>query len=145
MQDIHHLISDCSNQINQNITGINYLEKLKYLLIDKFKSIDLNYLKKYVEYDKEQKIGDNNIVVSFKNHPLSSLSIKKIVHNDNLTIIINGLLTLNLYESAGSKKTNNLILNKYMGIVLMKDTLIDETIAKDTMVINILISNNIDN
>ena len=32
-----------------------------------------------------------------------------------------------------------------MGIVLMKNTLIDETIAKDTMIINILISNNIDN
>ena len=37
MQDIENIISQQSNQINGKILGINYLEKLKYNLIDNLK------------------------------------------------------------------------------------------------------------
>ena len=38
--EINNILSDCNNQINENIVGLNYLEKLKYLLIEKIRDLD---------------------------------------------------------------------------------------------------------
>ena len=41
MQDIDNVISDYIKQFDNKILGINFLEKLKYLLIDKIKTYSL--------------------------------------------------------------------------------------------------------
>ena len=37
--EIDSVISNCNNKINDKIIGVNYLEKLKFLLIDSLKEI----------------------------------------------------------------------------------------------------------
>ena len=38
--EIDNIISNCNNKINDKIIGVNYLEKLKFFLIDSLKEND---------------------------------------------------------------------------------------------------------
>ena len=40
IQEINNIVLNKNNEINENIIGINYLEKLKYLIIENFKILD---------------------------------------------------------------------------------------------------------
>ncbi|MEC7744857.1 MAG: hypothetical protein VX534_00275, partial [Pseudomonadota bacterium] len=40
--EIDNIISNCNNKINDKIIGINYLEKLKFFLIDSLKENDFS-------------------------------------------------------------------------------------------------------
>ena len=139
MQDIDNLISDCINQINEKINGINFLEKIKFSLIDKMKSIDLLNFENI--NNKEQYINNANINLLTKiektNENVSK--IKKTIDNDNLTIILEGLKTISIHEKLISKSVNQQYLSKYVGMVLAKNTIIDEIITKDTILLNISI------
>ena len=139
MQDIDNLISDCINQINEKINGINFLEKIKYSLIDRIKSIDLLNLENVI--NKEHYINNANINLLTKiekaNENVSK--IKKTIDNDNLTIILEGLKTISIHEKLISKSVNQQYLSKYVGMVLAKNTIIDEIITKDTILLNISI------
>jgi len=139
MQDIDNLISDCINQINEKINGINFLEKIKYSLIDRIKSIDLLNFENI--NNKEYYISNANINLLIKiekaNENVSK--IKKTIDNDNLTIILEGLKTISIHEKLISKSVNQQYLAKYVGMVLAKNTIIDEVITKDTILLNISI------
>ena len=139
MQDIDNLISDCINQINEKINGINFLEKIKYSLIDRIKSIDLLNFESI--NNKELYINNANINLLTKiektNENVSK--IKKTIDNDNLTIILEGLKTISIHEKLISKSVNQQYLAKYVGMVLAKNTIIDEIITKDTILLNISI------
>ena len=139
MQDIDNLIFDCINQINEKINGINFLEKIKFSLIDKMKSIDLLNFENI--NNKEQYINNANINLLTKiekaNENISK--IKKTIDNDNLTIILEGLKTISIHEKLISKSVNQQYLSKYLGMVLVKNTIIDEIITKDTILLNISI------
>jgi len=139
MQDIDNLISDCINQINEKINGINFLEKIKYSLIDRIKSIDLLNFENI--NNKEYYISNANINLLIKiekaNENVSK--IKKTIDNDNLTIILEGLKTISIHEKLISKSVNQQYLAKYVGMVLAKNTIIDEIITKDTILLNISI------
>ena len=139
MQDIDNLISDCINQINEKINGINFLEKIKFSLIDKMKSIDLLNFENI--NNKEQYINNANINLLTKiekaNENVSK--IKKTIDNDNLTIILEGLKIISIHEKLISKSVNQQYLSKYVGMVLAKNTIIDEIITKDTILLNISI------
>ena len=139
MQDIDNLISDCINQINEKINGIKFLEKIKYSLIDRIKSIDLLNFENI--NNKEQYINNANINLLTKiekaNENVSK--IKKTINNDNLTIILEGLKIISIHEKLISKSVNQQYLSKYLGMVLAKNTIIDEIITKDTILLNISI------
>jgi len=144
MQDIDNLISDCINQINEKINGINFLEKIKYSLIDRIKSIDLLNFENI--NNKEYYISNANINLLIKiekaNENVSK--IKKTIDNDNLTIILEGLKTISIHEKLISKSVNQQYLAKYVGMVLAKNTIIDEIITKDTILLNISIVDRIE-
>ena len=65
--------------------------------------------------------------------------IKKTIDNDNLTIILEGLKIISIHEKLISKSVNQQYLSKYLGMVLAKNTIIDEIITKDTILLNISI------
>ena len=139
MQDIDNLISDCINQINEKINGINFLEKIKYSLIDRIKSIDLLNFENI--NNKEYYISNANINLLIKIEKVNEnvSKIKKTIDNDNLTIILEGLKTISIHEKLISKSVNQQYLAKYVGMVLAKNTIIDEIITKDTILLNISI------
>ena len=148
MQDIDNIVSDCINQINDKILGLNFLEQLKYPLIDKIKTCDLSKIT--IEIGKEYSIkNDNSNFIVKINQNIENISkIKKKTETDNLSIILDGLKTISIHDKSDAKIINQQFLTKYMGIVLSKDTIIDELVTKDTISLNIIVDHryqNIDN
>ena len=139
MQDIDNLISDCINSINEKINGINFLEKIKYSLIDRIKSIDLINFEGINNKERYVNNGNINFLIKIEKANENTSKIKKTIDNDNLTIILEGLKTISIHEKLISKSVNQQYLSKYVGIVLAKNTIIDELITKGTILLNISI------
>jgi hypothetical protein len=139
MQDIDNLISDCIKRINEKIYGINFLEKIKYSLIDRIKSIDLINFEGINNKEHYINNGNINFLIKIEKANENTSKIKKTIDNDNLTIILEGLKTISIHEKLISKSVNQQYLSKYIGIVLAKNTIIDELITKGTILLNISI------
>ena len=147
LQDIDSMISFCNKKINEKIQGINYLESLKYFLIDKLKEENL---KLEFSDDTSSKLinhshGQNNITVQIEYTKLSISKIKKTLNNINLSIVLNGKKTIQLYENKDSDKSIPINLHKSMGLVLPENTIISENLSKNTIILDIsLITSNSD-
>ena len=99
IKEINDIIEKNNSKINENIVGINYLEKLKYLIIDDLKDgQDKFTLDDLVAAFTEK--NNQSIKFKFKNrslflsinlykNPLSK--IKLCYNNDTLFVVINGV------------------------------------------------------
>ncbi len=133
-KEIDNFIIESNKEINEKILGINYLEKLKFSLIKRI--IDLN-IKSYEEIKNFQEVKEyNNIKLSITfNHYNEALSkLKTSLANDNLCIVLRGLKTLKITNNQDSK---NFTLFQNMGITLPSKTIINESVAKQSTVIDI--------
>ena len=133
-KEIDKVIIESNKKINEKILGINYLEKLKFYLIEKI--TDLN-IKSYEEIKNFQEVKEyNNIKLSIKfNHYNEAVSkLTKPLPNDNLCIILKGLKTFKITNNEESK---NFTLFPNMGITLPSKTIINESIGKHSSIIDI--------
>tara|TARA_B100001996_G_scaffold262883_1_gene205004 strand:+ start:20 stop:469 length:450 start_codon:yes stop_codon:yes gene_type:complete len=133
-KEIDKLIIASNKKINEKILGINYLEKLKFSLIEQI--IDLN-IKSYEEIKNFEEVKEyNNIKLSikFKNYNEALSKIKSPLPNDNLCIILRGLKTFKITNNEVSK---DFTLFPNMGITLPSKMIINESIAKQSSVIDI--------
>ena len=140
IQDFDNIISVSNNQINDKILGINYLEKLKYLLIDKLKILNLSNeknIKNFEQKEIKRKFGVNNLLIKFIFNKESLSKMKTITTNDYLCIVLFGFKSLEIHENLDFKKSQSLNLFPKTGIVISKDTLISESISKDTILLDI--------
>ena len=129
-----------NKEISGKVTGIYYLEKLKYNLIDGLKKINFQ---KEIEVLKDNKIQNQyeqiKLLLTVENYKDSISRIRKKKLNDILTIILQGFNSIKIYENIESKSSKNLNLYKMTGISIPKETVISESISKDTILINIVI------
>jgi hypothetical protein len=133
-KEIDNFIIESNKEINEKILGISYLEKLKFSLIEKI--TDLN-IKSYEEIKNFQEVKEyNNIKLSIKfNHYDEAVSkLTKPLPNDNLCIILKGLKT---FKIINNKETKNFTLYQNMGITLPIKTLVNESIAKQSTIVDI--------
>ena len=140
IQDIHNIISESNNQINDKILGVNYLEKLKYLLIDKLKTFKITSIKNIENLqNKELKISfnQNNLLIKFENYSNPISRIKNTIQNDYLCIVLNGSKSIKIHENSDPSESQSINLFSNTGIVLSKATVISESISKETILINI--------
>ena len=140
IQDIKNIISESNNQINDKILGINYLEKLKYLLIDKLKISKTTSIKNIAKReDKEIKIkhSQNNLLVKFESYPEPLSKIKNIIQNDYLCIVLKGSKSIKIHKNADSTESQSINLFHNTGIILSKATVISESIFRETILLNI--------
>ena len=87
--EIDSIISDCNNKINDKIIGTNYLEKLKFLLIDSLKEKNFSSLNNFSEAtvkELNKKCGENNLVIAIQQYQESLTKIKNECINDFLSI-----------------------------------------------------------
>ena len=139
MQDIDNIISNCINQISDKIIGVNFLEKFKYLLIEKIKSHNFTKLdNNEIEFLKEYQ--DNKFSVKITKITNNVSEMNKMIDRDTLCIIIDGFKTTNVKHNLNHKLDNNIYLSKFMGIVLPKNTKIDELINKDTILMYVYVN-----
>ena len=133
-KEIDNFIIESNKEINEKILGINYLEKLKFSLIKKI--IDSN-INSYEEIKNFQEVKDyNNIKLSITfNHYNEALSkLKNSLPNDNLCIVLRGLKT---FKIINNKESKNFTLYQNMGITLPSKTNVNESIAKQSTIIDI--------
>ena len=139
MQDIDNIISDCINQINIKITGINFLEKLKYPLIDKLKLSNSSNLEKYINKEFLDNYGDNKFSSKIEKISDNRSKIRNKNEKDLLSIVFEGFKTITIKENLNSNNSDKLYLTNFTGIVLEKNTIFDEIIKKNTILLNISI------
>jgi len=133
-KEIDNFIIESNKEINEKILGINYLEKLKFALIEKI--IKLN-IKSYEEIKNFQEVKDyNNIKLSIRlnnyNEALSTL--QNHLPNDNLCIILRGVKT---FKIKNNQESRSFTLFQNMGITLPSKTVVNESIAKQSTIIDI--------
>ena len=138
MQDIDNLISDCINQISEKITGISFLEKLKYILIDNIKLLNQSTLQSIINKEQHLTNSDINFYIKIKKEDENISRIKHSIENDSLSVVIEGLKTISFYKKS-NLSAGSLHFSKHTGVVLSKNTIIDESINKGTISLNIFI------
>ena len=133
-KEIDNFIIESNKEINEKILGISYLEKLKFSLIEKI--TDLN-IKSYEEIKNFQEIKDYNKIklsITFNHYNEALSKLKKSIPNDNLCIILRGLKT---FKIINNKESKNFTLYQNMGITLPSKTNVNESIAKQSTIIDI--------
>ncbi len=146
IKEIRDIIEKNNTEINENIVGINYLEKLKYFFIDilkngqnKFTLDDLTaVLREKNNQSIKFKFKNQSLLLSinlYKN-PLSK--IKLCYDNDTLSVVINGVKKISLFDLHNKKRKVSLSVFKNMGIVLSENTITSEKIAAGSIVMDIV-------
>jgi len=137
MQDIDTIISENNNQINDKILGVNYLEKLKYLLIDSLKNIKISSFNEIKSNEILKTYGANNLKIKIKNYSSSLSKIKNKISSDYLCIVLQGTKSIEFHDILNSKYTNKLNIFPFTGVVLSNNTIISESISKETVLMDI--------
>ena len=143
--EFNNIISEINNQINDKISGINYLEKIKYPLIDKLKLLNLEFDKKFENFEVSHNYSENTLSLYFVNSLDSSSKIKHNLVDDCLLIILNGSKSIKIHEESNSINQVSLNIFSFSGIVLSKNTIISEMTSKDCVFLSIFNKKNINN
>ena len=142
---INDIIEKNNNKINENIVGINYLEKLKYLIIDNLKDYQDTFTLEDLAASLSKK-NNQSIKFEFKNRSLllsinlynNSLSKIKLCNDkDTLSIVIDGVKKITLFDLYDKKRKVSLSIFKNMGIVLSENTITSEKIAAGSIIMDI--------
>ena len=139
--EIDSIISNCNNKINDKIIGVNYLESLKFLLIDSLKEKNFSFIdsiSKETIRELNKTYGENNLVITIQQYQESLTIIKKECINDLLSVVLLGFASLDIYQNNKENELQSLSLFPKTGIVLSKNTLISEKILKDSLILRIV-------
>ena len=133
-KEIDKVIIASNKKINEKILGINYLEKLKFSLIEKIKGLNIRSYEEIKSFKEVKEYDKIKLKITF-NHYTEALSIiKKSLPNDNLCIILSGV---KIFTITNDKESKNLTLYQNMGITLPSKTVVNESIAKQSTIIDI--------
>ena len=132
--EIDNFIIESNKKINAKILGINYLEKLKFSLIEKIIGLNINSYEKIKNFQEVKEYNNIRLSIRFNNYNQSLSKLKKSIPHDNLCIILRGLKTFKITDS---KESKNFTLYQNMGITLPSKINVDESIAKQSTIIDI--------
>ena len=139
--EIDSIIFNCNNKINDKIIGVNYLERLKFLLIDTLKEKDFssfNNISDETAKELNKIYGENNLVITIQQYRKSLTKIKNECINDLLSVVLKGFISLDIYQNHKENELYSLSLFPKTGIVLSKNTFISEKIIKDSLILKIV-------
>ena len=133
-KEIDKLIISSNKKINEKILGINYLEKLKFSLIEQIINLNINSYEEITNFEEVKEYNNIKLSIKFKNYNEALSKIKNPLPNDNLCIVLKGSKTFKITNNEESK---NFTLFPNMGIVLSSKTIINESIGKQSSIIDI--------
>ncbi len=141
---LDELLIEINKSINNKIIGINFLELLKFELIEKFKDLeknDLNSLKLMPTdgniLEKEIDLNNRKIQYKVEYFDKSASQIKEKINNNCLWVILDGLKSITVYDFNNDNKSIFSNLSKNMGIVLSLNTVISSRIVKKSIILSI--------
>ena len=141
---LDELLIEINQSINEKIIGTNFLELLKFELIEKFKVLeknDLNSLKLMptdgAVLEKEIDLNKRKIKYKVEYFDKSISKIKEKIDNNYLWLILEGLKSITIYDFNYEDKYIFSNLSKNMGIVLSLNTVITSRIAEKSIILSI--------
>tara|TARA_B100001245_G_scaffold223648_1_gene196813 strand:- start:323 stop:778 length:456 start_codon:yes stop_codon:yes gene_type:complete len=141
---LDELLIEINQSINEKIIGTNFLELLKFELIEKFKVLeknDLNSLKLMptdgAVLEKEIDLNNRKIKYKVEYFDKSISKIKEKIDNNYLWLILEGLKSITIYDFNYEDKSIFSNLSKNMGIVLSLNTVITSRIAEKSIILSI--------
>jgi len=146
IKEINDIIENNNSKINENIVGINYLEKLKYLVINNLKDNQDKFtldnlvaaLKKENNQSIKFKFKNQSLFLSINLYKNQLSKIKLCYDNDTLSVVINGVKKISLFDLFDKKKKVSLSIFKNMGLVLSENTITSEKIAAGSIIMDIV-------
>ena len=132
--------------INENIVGTNYLEKIKYLIINNLKDSQnkstinnlVDELMKKNNQSKKFEFKNQSLILSINLYKDSLSKIKSCYNNDTLSIVIEGIKIISLFDLHDKKKKISLSILKNMGLVLSENMITSENIAAGSIIMDIM-------
>tara|TARA_Y100001970_G_C14009944_1_gene737862 strand:+ start:156 stop:641 length:486 start_codon:yes stop_codon:yes gene_type:complete len=152
MQEISKKIEDIIveqvNLLNKKIKGINFLELLKFNIIEKIKPLFKNYtFDQTTEFINEKKINNDNILIEIKiifiDKP--SLILKKVLLRDTLIISLKELIQIDVIDNGKNKKIQSFSILPLMGVCLSEKTHINLNFLKNCFYLEIKCEDNVKN
>ena len=144
---LDQLLIEIDKSINEKIVGTNFLELLKFALIEKLNTLAKNDLKNLKLMPpngkilkKEVNLDNRKITYLVEYFDKSVSKLKQKIENDCLNIILEGLKSITIHDSNNNKKTIYSELSKNMGVVLSLNTVITTKISGKSIILSI--SNN---
>jgi len=141
---LDELLIEINQSINEKIIGTNFLELLKFELIEKFKVLeknDLNSLKLMptdgAVLEKEIDLNNRKIKYKVEYFDKSISKIKEKIDNNYLWLILEGLKSITIYDFNYEDKYIFSNLSKNMGIVLSLNTVITSRIVEKSIILSI--------
>ena len=138
------IFADLNKSINEKIVGTNFLELIKFLLIEKLNSLTENDLKNLKLMPLNGKILEKNInldnrkiAYKIEYFDKSVSIIKQKTEEDNLSIILEGYKSIVIYDNTDHEKSIYSNLSKNMGFVLSLNTVITTKIAAKSILLSI--------
>ena len=150
-KELEHIILDEFNNVNDKLIGINFLEAFKFNLITKLPSLlELSILIKNLK-DQTNLIIEKNYTkleaIVFQNKdPIFQL--KKEIQKNTLLVVLDGELSIDLFQDGFKKKYTKLNIYRFMGVCFPPNTIINLNSFKNSCFIEFLkteINNNIEN
>ena len=141
---LNELFIEINKSINEKIIGTNFLELLKFELIEKFKALEkngLNSLKLMLTdgtvLEKEINLNKRKIKYKVEFFDKSTSKIKEKIDNNYLWLILEGLKSITIYDFNYEDKSIFSNLSKNMGIVLSLNTVITSRIVEKSIILSI--------
>ena len=138
------LLKKFDDSTNEKIIGINYLELLKFEIIDKLKDSEIivyKFLEQLItdnnNFEKTIDLNNRKIDYKFKFYDKSLSTIKYKEKNNRLFIVIKGLKSVTIYDNNIDTKPMYSELSKNMGFVISLDTVITSKIAGKSIILSI--------
>ena len=142
---LDNLLLEINKSINEKIIGINYLENIKFLLIEKLLVLDKLILDDLIKDISIKKTFNNNC--DFDNRKISYtinyleksvIKIKSKIEEDSLFIILDGLKIITIFDKNNHDKSIKTKIFKNMGFVLSQGSIINENSNKKSIILQIV-------
>ena len=129
---LDNLLIEIDRSINEKIININYLENIKFQLIEKLTVLEKNILEDFKskllvkkKFSKKHDFNTRSInySINYIENPISR--IKRIIEKDILCIVLDGVKIISVFDKNKSGKSININMTKNKGVVLSQNTIIN--------------------
>ena len=142
---LDNLLIEINDSINEKIISINYLETIKFSLIEKLSELEENILEDFKSelsvnklFSKELDLNTRSINYSINFIGNSTSNIKKVIQKDTLYIVLEGAKIISVFDKNKQNISIKMNITKNKGIVLSNNTITNENINKKSIILTIV-------
>ena len=129
---LDNLLIKINSSINEKIIGINYLENIKFQLIEKLTVLENNIIEDFKTelsvkklFSKKHNFNTRSINYSIDYIENSISKIKHAIEKDTLCIVLDGTLIISVFDKNKRSLSIKIDMTKNKGIVLSQNTIIN--------------------